>query len=375
MFEGVAMINETKIKISDKMDPRVIAIVIIIAVIEFELFVYPKNIVMVADRDAWLSIVLGSIISNMGTWLLVKLAARFPQENLFQYQQRILGKYMAFFISLGYLLFWLVFLVMLLKDTVAANKLIFLPKTPFLVPLLFFAIGAFWLASYGLAAVIRFFQIMLPFLIIPLLPIYFLAFRIVEWDYFQPILSNGWVPVLKGAVLYAGAIQGLEIVLFLSPFLWDVKKALVPGLIGINTVNILALSHSVIAIGIIGADRIKQSLWPGIDTIQLISLPGFPVERFELFFTLPWITAVFTTICLITYLLSYGVLQVFHINWPRGIIMFMLLAAIFGTYLIPRYVVSLLMRDYFYIPTLTFIYLVPALTLLGAVFREKRGDS
>jgi len=127
MFEGVAMIKETKIKISDKMDPRVIATVIIITVIEFELFVYPKNIVMVADRDSWLSIILGSIIANMGTWILVKLAARFPQENLFQYQQRIWGKYMAFFISLGYLLYWLVFLVMLLKDTVAANKLIFLP--------------------------------------------------------------------------------------------------------------------------------------------------------------------------------------------------------------------------------------------------------
>lgn len=359
----------------DKVDPRAAAAVIFMSIVEFEIFMQPKKLVVFAQQDAWLSILIGSLIASAGTWLLVSLAARFPQENLFAYNRKVWGRPGSFLIALGYILFWIVYLVVLFKDTDTANKMLFLPKTPSLVPMLIFAVSAAWLVSYGISALVRFFQLMLPLMILPVLPIYIMAFRWVDWSNFLPVLSNGWLPVLKGAIYYAGILQGLEIILFLSPFLRNVKKALVPSLIGINLVNFTVLMHGVIAIGLMGPDNIKVSIWPGVDTIQLLELPGFPVERFELLFTVPWITAVFTSICLMAYLVSYGIIQLFHFPWRKGTIFFVSISAVLGTYLIPNYIWTLKIREIFYLPTLLFVYFLPLLTFIGAAWRGKRGNS
>lgn len=293
------MSNEIRDNLRDKLDPKVLSVALILGVIEFELFVVPRGVVVIAQQDAWISVLLGSLLATLGTYLLVILAARFPGENLFQYSKKVWGRPISFLIALGFLVFWAVFLTILFEDSNVANKLLFLPRTPSLVPMLLLAAAAVWLVTHGFPAVIRLFQLMLVFFFPPLALIYVLAFRIVEWDNFLPVLANGIMPVVKGAIYYAGVLQGLELILFLSPFINSVNKAVRPALAGITVVNLIALTHTIIAIGILGADNIKESIWPGIDTISLIELPGFPVERYELFLTLPWMIGIFTTMCLV----------------------------------------------------------------------------
>ncbi len=366
------MSDEIRGNLRDKLDPKVMAAALIVGVIEFELFTDPKGMADFAQQDAWLSILLGGLISTIATYLLVRLASRFPGENLFQYNKKIWGRPVAFAIVMGYLLYWTVYLTLLFKDFSTANKILFLRETPSLVPMLILAAGAALLVSYGLPAVIRFFQLMLPFLILPLLLIIILAIRRVELEQFLPVLSNGILPVLKGAVYFAGVLQGVEIILFLSPFLTDVKKATKPALIGINSINLLALIFAVIPIGIMGNENIKESLWPVINTISLIELPGFPVERFELFLTLPWLIGIFTTMCLFIYLLSFGIIQVFNLRNRKLVVFSVAGLIVLATYILPNYTWALTVREHFFIPSLLFLYVIPLLTLLISILRAKR---
>ena len=364
--------DEIRDDLRDKLDPKVMATAIIVGVIEFELFTDPKGIAAFAQQDAWLSFLLGGLITTITTYLLVRLASRFPRENLFQFNKKIWGRPIAFVIAVSYLLYWTVYLTLLFQDFSTANKILFLRDTPSLVPMLILAVGAALLVSYGLPAVIRFFQLMLPFLILPLLLIIVLAIRRVELEHFLPVLSNGIMPVLKGAVYFVGVLQGLEIILFLSPFLVDVKKATKPALIGVNSIILIAFAFAVIPIGIMGNENIKESLWPVVETLSLIELPGFPVERFELFLTLPWLIGVFTTMCLFIYLLSFGIIQVFNLRKRKWIIYSVAGFIVLATYVFPNYTWALTARKYFYIPSLLFLYVIPLLTLLISILRAKR---
>jgi spore germination protein len=211
-------------------------------------------------------------------------------------------------------------------------------------------------------------------MIIPLILIFVIGIRNIDISQFNPVLKGGFIPVLKGAIYFAGALQGLEVILFLSPFLKDVKKSIKPVMFGVGLINIIALFLVVLAIGVMGVNNIKYSVFPGIDTISLIEFPGFAVERFELFLTFPWIIGVFTTICIFLYLLSYGTNKLINLKNHKIVVYLLTIVVVSATYLFPSFVVEEKIRSFFGYFTLVFVYFIPAVTLLLAIIRSKRDN-
>jgi len=369
------MSNQIKDRVADLLDPKVLVATLVVGLIEFELYTMSKGVVEQARQDAWLSVLLGSLIVFLSTYLLLRLAARFPRQNLLQYNRTVWGRPVAFIIALGFLIYWAIYLTLLYTNTSAANTLLFLPRTPQAVPMLIMALAAAWLAAHGLPAVVRFFQLSFPFLVLPLLFICLLALRTVDLGNFLPILSNGFMPVLKGAIYFAGGWQGLEIILFLSPFLAaNPVKATRPALIGVGLIMLLNFLQTIISIGIMGVENIQASEFPGLATISVVEFPGFPVERYELLLTLPWIVAVFTTIALFIYLLAYGISEIFHLPQQRKIITYITgVGLVLTIYVFPNYIWASKIRGYYNYLTLFFVFALPLGTLILAVLRGKRG--
>lgn len=358
----------------DKLDPKVLIPFLILGILEFELFTFARSTIEAAEQDAWLSVLLGTVTVSFFVYLLIRLAARFPKENLFQYSGKVWGKPLGVMITLGYLLFWAVYLSTLLEDAIMANKILFLPKTPSIIPMVLVAVGAIWLVAYGLTAVVRFFQLNLAFLLLPLLLLGALSLRNIRTENFFPILSNGIGPVVQGTLTYMGAHQGIESILFLAPFITNIRSSVKPALIGIIVVSFMAFLQVTSAIGIMGVENVRHSIWPGIDTISLIDLPGFPVERFELLLTLPWLIAVFTTLCLYLYLLSFGLVQFFNLRHRKAAIYAVALTVFGATMLFPNYAWTIVFRQYLSWAGLVFIFLIPTLTLAVACIRGRRGS-
>jgi spore germination protein len=170
-----------------------------------------------------------------------------------------------------------------------ANTLLFLPRTPKVIPLLIFGISLIWLISYGIAPIVRFFQLILPFMLLPLLLLAILFIPSINLSNFRPLLGNGIMPVLKGGFYYLGAFQGPEVLLFLAPFIAQIGKAAKPAMLGYAIPSFIAWTNTVAALGILGVEGIKESVMPGINVVTIVQLPGFPTERFGLLLTLPWL--------------------------------------------------------------------------------------
>jgi len=361
--------------VKDKLDPRILAITIIVALFEFETFAFAKGVVKFAKQDAWISVLLGGLIGLAGTFLLVKLAERFPKENFFQFNKKIWGQPLAFIIAVASLVYWLGYLVILYKDTSMATEYFFLKRTPTLIPMALFAGVVLWLAVYGLTSIVRFFQIFVWFLILPLIFVSILFLSAVDFKNFFPVMSHGILPVILGAVYYAGALQGLEVILFLMPFISDTKKTVTPALIGTGTVFLITFVHIIGAVGILGVERVQKEVYPGVATMTIPEIPGMMGDRYELFLTLPWITGVFATIALFTYLVSDGFGQIFNIKYKKAIVIAVSLLIITGAFLIPNLAWASMLRENLNFITFSFVYILPIITFIITAIRKKRGTN
>lgn len=360
-------------KKGDRLDPKVLTVVLALTIFEFEIFTHARGLVDIAGPDAIFTILLGGLLLLLVTSVLVKLAARFPEENFFQYNVKVWGKPIGLLITVAYLFYFYFFLVLLFRDFSDANRLLFLQETPVLVPLVLMGVGAIWLVAYGFPAIVRFFQMIFPGFAVLMLTILLLGIREVKLENFAPLLSGGIMPILHGSVIYIGIIQGVEILLFFTPFVTDKNKTLRPALWGMIPVIFFMFFASVNAIGILGVENISEFIYPGIALLSVIQLPGFAVERFELLLTLPWLVAIFTTMCVYIYLLAYGIIGLFGLSYRKLTLSLVTAAVIGATYLIPNITWMLVLREAFTQVTILFVAVVPALTLLLAVIRGKEG--
>lgn len=210
--------------VNDKLEPRILIAVLIVSILEFEVFTFSRGVVEIAGQDAWLSLIIGAVIVSVNTFLLVKLMSRFPGENIFHFSPKVWGKPLGLVMIVGFLLYWLVFLITLLEDFSVANQTFFVREAQPIISVILLVIGAAWAVSYGFPALVRLLQILLPFIILPLLFIGGLALPHIQLEQFQPMLAGGIWPVLKGAILVAGFLQGLEIILFAGPFIKTHRK-------------------------------------------------------------------------------------------------------------------------------------------------------
>lgn len=360
---------------NDRLDPKVLTIALIVGIIEFEVFTFAKGVIAIAKQDAWISILLGGAITFLTAYLMVKLSTRFPKENFIQYSKKVWGKPVAVVMVILLLIYWFIYLVLLYKDSSMATEFYYLKRTPPLIPIAFVAGVAGWLALYGLTVIIRFFQITAAFLVLPLILIMVLVMPQIDLSNFFPILSEGFLPVLKGAVFIAGAFQGLELILFTAPFLNDPQKAIKPVFYGIGFIVGIAFFMVVATIGSLGVVQAEEAVYPGVEVIRLIEVPGLFAERFEFFLTLPWIVGVFTTICLFTYLLSYGFCQIIKIQNRKAVVFIISALVVAGTAFFPNFAWELKVRNNINYATFFFVLLLPVLTLLLAALRKKRGSN
>lgn len=355
----------------DKLGPRSLIPLLILSTVEYEVFTFSKMTIGIAKQDAWLSCIIGTVIGSICIIFFVKLAARFSDKGYFQYLRIVWGKPLGYILAFCYLFFWILFLSLLFNETMINNKLLFLPKTPAIVPLLLFGFTLIWLISYGLTPIIRFFQLLLPFLVIPLLFLALLFIRALNWSNYLPFLGSGLQPVLKGALFFLGVYQGPEVLLFAAPFFLQINKAAKPSLLAYVITAFLGTSNTVAALGILGVENIKDYVLPGINVVSLLELPGFPVERFGLLLTMPWLIAIYTTMAIYLYLLSYSFVEMFNLKKRKlAICLFTALPLILG-YLIPSTIWHDNLRSYLTFATIPLVYILPLLTLFLAIIRKK----
>lgn len=277
----------------------------------------------VGTPDIWITTLIGGLVALSMAIIAAKLSRRFPGKVFYEYSGIIAGKPIGWLLSLFLTVFFLVlagFEVRILYELVAT---FLLERTPIEVVIIAFLCAGTYLIAGGINPMVRIFELYFPPAIIIFLIIFLLGFQRFELDNLRPVLGQGVTPVLKGIPTTFLFYTGFEIMLVITAFMEEPRKAVKAAIIGMVTPTIIYVLASVVVIGVLTVEETKTLTWPTASLINSIEYPGGFVENFQIFFLIVWILAVYTTYVGAHYMSSLGASYIFKINHSISIYAFL----------------------------------------------------
>ncbi|MCZ0702719.1 spore germination protein [Natronobacillus azotifigens] len=233
--------------------------------------------------------------------ILSLVARRFPEQNLIQFGNKIVGKYISFIFGLMITVLFVLLTSMVIREFGEVMATTLLRETPLEVSL-FVMLAIVAIASrknISEFGYIHFYYI--PFIIMP--GLFLISMAIPEGDFFRilPVLGNE--PSLTGMLDSSMTIIalpffqiGLYTLTVIFPKMQDPKKALKGSLYGWIGVFIMIMSITTVTYAALGAEQINEEVWPVLALARSISFPMPPFQRLDIFFIVFWIITAFTTI-------------------------------------------------------------------------------
>ncbi len=216
------------------------------------------------------------------------LAKLFPGAGINEIFGRVFGKAVGTVLGLVYLVHFLYFIAIHLRDGQIMVYTYFFQRTPFILLIAFIMAGALYVALHGLESVGRLAAFMLfpPFAVIFLLQL--IGLPNIDPVNLQPVFEGSWRDwLLSGTDLLVILLPATGISAFLSflPKPESIKKITVycwAMVIPLFLINILG------TVGTFGPGVIHRLNWASVEYFHLIDYPFLLLEQTGLFFLIAW---------------------------------------------------------------------------------------
>jgi len=231
-----------------------------------------------AKQDAWLVVLISTIIGLGLMWVYTELQQQFPQENLAQIIIKILGKYLGMPLVLLYALFFLYCSTRSFRDFGEVIVTTFLMKTPLLVILIVFILTALYVLFLGVEVLGRTSEILLPTVLLFIISVVIMIgiSGRIQLDELSPVLANGWQPVFKEVYPKFVNFPFGEAIVFMMYWCYlDTKQSTRKiSFLAIGTAGLIIILIDVVSICVLGVNIAGTSTIPFLEVIKLINIGG-----------------------------------------------------------------------------------------------------
>ena len=334
-------------------------------------------------QDAWIAILLGLVGGLLIFLIYYRLYRYYPDIPFTSYIQKITGKWLGRFIGFIYIIYYLYQASRVLRDFGELLATTIYTSTPLLVINALMLITIIYGIQKGIEVIARvgelFFAIVYFMGVLGMLLI--LVSGLIHLENLQPILENGWKPVLITVFGQTITFPFGEMVVFtmLLPYVNDQKKVKMACLGGMLLAGINIIVTTVVNITVLGTDLFIRSTFPLLGTISKIQFANF-IERLDVFFMLYLVIGGFFKISIYYYALSIGVTDLFHfknhrkITFPIGFIIIIASITIATNYAEHIKEGEFIIPYYLHWP---FQIIIPVILLIIAFFRNisQKNDS
>lgn len=242
------------------------AMLLIFLIANFNVFL-PQTVAREAGRDAWISLILATIIALAVTFLLLKLALNFTDSSVIRYSVSVFGG------QIGQITGTIYLLMLILSTSRPIFKVGIIGQAAFQWPnrvvigtMLISVLIAGYLVRRGLHAIAKLSEYGVIIGIALVLIIGFTSINMVNWTNFTPVLANGWLPVLKGTATMLGHFALAYVLLLLLPQTKQARDTIKLSMLSILLVAFL-MFIGILSIGIHGAARTAATAIPSLQLI------------------------------------------------------------------------------------------------------------
>lgn len=232
--------------------------------------------------DTWTSMLFGFILGIIIMALMTFLCSQFPEKNIIQYSEDILGKWVGKAIGLALTVFFIIAYGTSANVMTLHLSEYFLPNTPFLIICTAYTLICVYGAFLGIEVIIRF--SLLGFFGLLLINITMIMGTIKDFQLnnLQPFLDTG-IPsnIINSVYVFSDLAMGILAVGMIYPMLNNKEKT------GSLTFWAMALSALVIVIwpvfetGVIGADMMQKFVVCCMQQVRSAQLTKY-LPRYEL---------------------------------------------------------------------------------------------
>jgi spore germination protein len=260
------------------------------------------DVVSIASRDAWISMLIGSLLSfAAGIGIIYPLARLNPESDFPQMLIKLFGKIPGRIFLIFMTIFSASYTGFTLRIFVQAIKNFLLDRTPTEVLVGVIALTVILTVKRGVDVIGASVDLTFPLITASLVVLFFLSLSEVRLLEFQPVLYKNSINVIKGTLPAFGSVLGQSTSAYYLCYVKDQKKARKWIVFGGIIVIFLYTELTMVTIGAFGPEEIKTMMYPTLILSKAIEFPVTLFERLEILFTIAWIPGIFAWMLLFSF--------------------------------------------------------------------------
>ncbi|WP_246096073.1 GerAB/ArcD/ProY family transporter [Paenibacillus sinopodophylli] len=270
-----------------------------------------------AKQDIWISILVAGGITLIITWLVTKTVQLYPEQNLIQFCQTILGKWMGKLVIIIYLVQWYTILPIVLRQFTDVIHIMILPSTPkAAVMIIMLALIIYATYSGGIVSIARCSEVLGPIVILMVILTLLASINNVDLKNLLPIFADSGISGIFNGSLPLASYLGHSIeYLMLASFLYKPRKGAPYAYWAVITTTFFTLIAMVMTAATIGPNLASEMWYPFFEMSRKISLFGF-IENSDPLMIVIWVASVFIKLTIYLFISSYGTAQLLKVkNW------------------------------------------------------------
>jgi len=271
-----------------------------------------------AKNDLWLSPILASLIGFVTVYIAYQLHKLYPKETVIQFSERIIGRFAGKILGILFLFFYIQTGGLIIRQYAEFIVDSFLVNTPISVIMASMVFLCALIVHGGLEELGRAAQLFFP--VLALAPFFFIIFLGIDFEFRNifPILGDGMMPPIKGAVVPGGWFTEFFLITFLLPFLEDQKKGRKYGMMAVLAVMMLLVMINLIVLFVLGPTT-PSKIYPLFTVIRYISIAEF-FEHLESGLMALWIVGAFVKMSVFYYATVLGTSQWLNLSDYRPVV-------------------------------------------------------
>ncbi|HAF99530.1 MULTISPECIES: GerAB/ArcD/ProY family transporter [Paenibacillus] len=263
------------------------------------------NLGLEAGRDAWIAVLIGTVIGMLIFSLNAYLYTAFPDKLPVEYYRLLLGKYVGSLVGLVYAV---LYMFTAARDLVDGGLLVMasaaLRETPLLIVNLLMIMAVAYVLHQGLEVLARTATIFLAimFMIGVFSGIVILFSGIIDLQLLLPVMGEGFQPILESVLKKNIHFPFGELICATAifPAVNHTKNGVKAGLLAILVTGVILAHVSLITISVLGADITERAVFPLLTMMGKVEISEF-IERTQILIVMVLIIGVFFKISLYYY--------------------------------------------------------------------------
>ncbi|MBU8916129.1 spore germination protein [Bacillus sp. FJAT-29953] len=268
----------------------------------------PRIVYLDAGHDGWISVFLAGVLGGVSLWFMVKMLGQYDSADLYGIHADVFGKWIGNFLSLMYMGYLAAAFFVIYINYIEIVQVWIFPNLPtWQLGLVLILLSAY--AVYGGIRVVvgtAFLSVMGTLWMVFVL---FVPLKHSEINHIFPILDADIEQILKGAHNSSLSMMGMELVLFVYPYIKEKQKTQIFSQIGNAYTAFIFTLVTFVSIIYYAGGSLEQTIWPVISLFKIVRLPN--LERFEIIAVSFWMLIIQPNLCIYLWAASKGFSRIF----------------------------------------------------------------